>query len=117
MLWSNMSALQGFAGSDATSTALSFATGSVVRQSSLYIKQRRLFSGSVRRRRQSGRVAQFRRARGAIGAIFAGFSLLRGTEEGYALTNSIPVILVLVGDSFDYATEGVHEELLAFFWS
>ena len=53
MLGSNMSALQGFAGSDATSTALSFATGSVVRQPSLHVKQRRLFSDSVRRRRQS----------------------------------------------------------------
>ena len=52
MLGSNMSALQGFAGSDATSTALSFATGSVVRQPSLHVKQRRLFSDSVRRRRQ-----------------------------------------------------------------
>jgi len=51
MLGSNMSALQGFAGSDATSTALSFATGSVVRQPSLHVKQRRLFSDSVRRRR------------------------------------------------------------------
>ena len=37
MLGSNMSALQGFAGSDATSTALSFATGSVVRQPSLHV--------------------------------------------------------------------------------
>ena len=52
MLGSNMSALQGFAGSDATSTALSFTTGSAVRHPSLRVKQRRLFSDSVRRRRQ-----------------------------------------------------------------
>ena len=51
MLGSNMSAPQGFAGSDATSTALSFATGSAVRPPSLHVKQRRLFSDSVRRRR------------------------------------------------------------------
>ena len=53
MLGSNMSALQGFAGSDATSTALSFTTGSAVRHPSLRVKQRRLFSDSVRRRRHS----------------------------------------------------------------